>query len=52
MLISAWKICKQYVACDANNVTLLSCFANNLPKTVREELFRDKILSDYASDIY
>ena len=51
MLMSAFKICKQYAACDANNVTLLACFADNLPKTVRDEVFRNRILSDYAGDV-
>ena len=37
--------------CDANNVTVLRCFANCLPAEVRQELFKNKIESDYAADV-
>ena len=45
------EFCAVLHLCDANNVTLLACFADNLPKTVREEVFRNRILSDYAGDV-
>ena len=51
LLSSAKKTCDLFPGCDANNVTVLRCFANCLPAEVRQELFKNKIESDYASDV-
>ena len=51
LLSSAKKTCDLFPGCDANNVTVLRCFADCLPAEVRQELFKNKIESDYASDV-
>ena len=51
LLSSAKKTCDLFPGCDANNVTVLRCFANCLPAEVRQELFKNKIESDYAADV-
>lgn len=51
LMLSAWKITEQYAACDVNNITFLNSFAANLPQTVRMELFRNKTLTEVASDV-
>ena len=51
LMLSAWKITEQYTTCDVNNITFLNNFAANLPQTVRQELFRNKTITEVANDV-
>ena len=51
LLSSAKKTCDLFPGCDANNITVLRCFANCLPVEVRQELFKNKIETAYAGDV-